>query len=197
MNFNNLKIPKYQHIQAHISRLTGVFQDSLQDLTEHMNSGPPKQILNLALDVMRPYLRSLGLRVSQLSFQDIEVVIPAKPLSQDSQEQLDEGAVISAALFAFRRLWRKNAPRGSFHVDVLNFEFERLQPLSAPLFVRGHLPVSQREAIYVELSEHQRSVHEAGLQVYDEENQVVAKILVKSVLRMEKVLSSRADSLSE
>ncbi len=200
MNLINLRLRKYQHFKAElqkkwgaeISRVTHHFQDSLEHITAQLEPGGPKKVINLALDVMRPYfkpyLQSLGLRISRLTYQNIEVILPAKFLLEDSQENVDEGAAVTAALFAFRTLWKKNSPRRIFQVEILNFEFEHLRPLQAPLFLRFNLTSSQRESIYVELSDQSRSIHESTVQIYDQEDQAVAKVLIKAELKMEKVL---------
>jgi hypothetical protein len=140
------------------------------------------------LDLARPYLQSLGLRISRLTFQDVEVVLPGKRMQQDAQQNFDEGAVVSAALFAYRKLWRKNAPKGPFSMKISSFEFERMLDLRGPLFLRVNLSPLQREAVYAELAQQKKSNHESVVQVFDPEDRVVAKLLVRSELQAQRVI---------
>jgi hypothetical protein len=196
MDFNKLSLRKYQHIQAElqkvlgkeVGRVSGLLEDFMSELAEQLEPGKSKRILNFALDVTRPYLQSLGLRTSRLTVEEVEVVLPGKILHQDSHQQLDAGAVVSASLFAYRRLWKKNAPKGAFTAKVLSFEFEQLKNLKAPLFIRVQLPALQRETVYSELSNKNFTHHEGVIQIFDQEDQVVAKMLVRSELRSVKVL---------
>jgi hypothetical protein len=196
MDFNKLSLRKYQHIQAELQKVLGkevgrvsvLLEEFVSDLAQAIEPGKSKRFLHFALDLTRPYLQSLGLRTSRLTTEEIEVVLPGKILYQDSQQRLDAGAVVSASLFAYRRLWKKNAPKGAFSIKVLSFEFEELKPLLGSLFIRVQLPPLQREAVYSDLAGRNFSTHEGIIQIFDQQDQVVAKMLVRSELRAVKIL---------
>ena len=196
MKFTTLRVRQYQHFQAELEKSfrqrlgqwSGSVETALENLAEQVDIKQPKQVLQFALDVVRPYLQSLGLRVAKLTAENIEVVLPEHPLHQDMKSFLDEGAVCSASLFAFRKLWKRNAPKGPFSWKVLKFEFEALRELQGPLHIKWNLPTLQREALYAELAETQRALQDTVVHVFNGQDQLVAQVHLHAELRAMKIL---------
>jgi hypothetical protein len=196
MKFNN-----YQHFQKSVSKklsknlkkITSSANDLAETLAEelvnHIQGKPPQHILNFALDFIRPYIQTLGLRVSKLTSENVEVVIPGKVLYQDVNQNLDEGALISASLFAFKKLWKKNSPKGHFKIEIKKIEFEKIRDPKAPVRIRLELSAMTRETIFADLVESKTATQDIMAHILDSELQVLAKVHIQAELSLLKAIN--------
>lgn len=196
MKFNN-----YQHFQKNVGKklsknlkkMTGsayeLAETLAEELVSHLQGKQPRHILNFALDFIRPYIQTLGLRVSKLTPEKVEIVIPSKALHQDANQNLDEGALVSAALFAFKTLWRKNAPKGHFKIEVKKFEYEKIRDPQAPVRIRIEMSALARETLFAELSENKSAVQELTANILDTDQQILAKVHIQAELGLLKAIN--------
>jgi len=173
-----------QNIHRNIDRFT----DIVEEVSEAIDAKSPKSVLNFALDALKPYLKALGLRISRLSEEKIEVILPEKYHTTGTDEQPDEGAICSAASFAFRQLWRRNAPKGKFSISIQKLNFEKIRNMKGDLSFRFELPKLSREAIFADLADKEQSDSEFVIHIYNGDEQIVGEIHIQAHLHLNKSL---------
>jgi hypothetical protein len=196
MKFNN-----YQHFQKNVGKKLSknikkfkssahVMAETLaQELVNHLQGRQPQHILNFALDFIRPYVQTLGLRVSKLTPEKVEIVVPAKLMTQDVNHNLDEGALVSASLFALKTLWKKNTPKGHFKIEIKKFEYEKIRDPKVPLRIRLEVSDLVREALFAELAENKTAMQEVTAHILDSDLQVLAKVHIQAELGLLKTIN--------
>lgn len=178
---------RWQNINKNILRLT----DLVEEVSEAIDAKSPKTVLNFALDVIKPYLQALGLRVSRISEENIEVILPAKFQSTSQDQQLDEGAICSAGIFAFKQLWKKNSPKGKFSISIQKIIFEKIRTHQfehGDLSLRFELPKLTRETIFADLSDRENNQSQFLILVYNQSEHIVAEIHLVADLHLNKSL---------
>jgi hypothetical protein len=187
-----MRLRNFQQIQSHLqkkiskninkkfNKITGL----VEEVTEQLDLRQPKTVLNFALDMIKPYLQTLGLRISKLSEEQIEVVLPEKFKYMDINQELDEGAVCSAAVFSFRQLWNRNSPKGHFEIHIQKIHFERFRDLHSDLLLRLELGKLNREAIFADLSDTKRASTDMIVHIYDREEQLVGQVNILADLKL-------------
>lgn len=179
-----------KNLHENFERLT----DIVEEVSEAIDSKSPKTVLNFALDVLKPYLRALGLRIARISEEQIEVILPEKFHNSGTFEvgsldlQPDEGAICSAATFAFRQLWKRNSPKGRFSISVQKLSFERVREMRGDLSFRFELSKFTRETIFANLADKEKSESEFVIHVYNEAEQIVAEVHIIADLFLNKTL---------
>jgi hypothetical protein len=169
-----------KNLNKKFNKITGL----MEEVTEQIDLRQPKTVLNFALDMIKPYLQTLGLRISKLSEEQIEVVLPEKFKYMDVNQELDEGAVCSAAVFAFRQLWLRNSPKGHFEIHIQKIQFERFRDLASDLFLRLELGTLNREAIFADLSDRKKAQTDMIVHIYDQKEQLVGQVNILAELNL-------------
>lgn len=147
------------------------------DLAGFVEGVAPKSsrtALSYALDFLRPFSAGMGFRITRLSDQHVELVVPARRRNQDEEGRIHEGALLTGALEAARLLWLRHAPLGEFKVHLLQVQFQVLQDYKGDIRVRLELPETQRETILAQIRSHRHAESEATLHFYDEKEKTVA-----------------------
>jgi hypothetical protein len=157
-------------------------------IAEQINSRHAKQVLNSALDLIRPHFLSLGLRVTRLSNSEIEILLPKKSRNLDERGDFLPGILISSATEAYRLLWMRNAPAGEFQLRILAVQYQALKNPKGSVRVRLQLSDLSREANLAELTKRKSSEHEGVLRLHDEDDQICAEIIVKGLLSIQEML---------
>lgn len=181
-----MRLSNFQQLQSEIRKKISLnLVDSFgASFVEALDQKQAKQVLGFALDLIRPYFQGLNLRVAALSAENIEINIPAKVLHQDEHLGVDEGVICSAALFAFRLLWKRNSPSEQMNLDLQKLEFERVRLAKGDLRLKIHFSKVTREAILAELVDKSESMIELTAMIFDQEDQLVAKTqLIASLKR--------------
>lgn len=169
-------------------RLGKAVEQVAEQIVEQINSPQARQILNSALDLVRPHFLSLGIRVTRLGVHEIEILIPRKVRNLDERSEFIPGILMSSSTEAYRLLWTRNAPPGEFQVVMDSVQFQSLKNPRGDVRVRFQLSELARESRLAELSKNKISEHEGVLRLYDDEDQVCAEVLVKSRLLLKEML---------
>lgn len=132
--------------------------------------------LNLVIDWLQPFNIGLGLRVSHLTDEKIEVVLPYRLKTQNINKHLHEGAVITAAIEAATTLWQRHSLGGEFKINIREAKLSVLQTLNSEVRARAELSALEREDTLNHLRV--QAVAKAPLQVrfYDENEQLKAEV---------------------
>lgn len=168
--------------------ITNLVEGLVSDVAGQVNSPRTRKALNTALDLVRPHFISMGARISTLSTTRIELTLPQKARNLDEQGQILPGVQISAAVEAFRLLWKRNSPEGEFQVVIKKVESRFIKFSSSNLKVRGELSDLAREARWAELSKHKRSSHQMTLHLFDDQDQICTEIEIEADLFLKEML---------
>lgn len=160
----------------------------MTDVAEQVNSPAAKRALNSALDLIKPHFISLGARISILSTSQVELKIPRKARNLDEHGQILPGVQVSAAVEAYRLLWKRNAPNGHFQIVIKSVQAKFLKFTKDDLKVRGELSDLAREARWAELAKHKQSQHQMTLHFFDEQGQICSEVEIESELYLKEML---------
>ena len=89
---------------------------------------------------------------------------------------------------AYRLLWKRNAPKGEFQINIKNVEARFLKFTKSDLHIRGELGDVAREARWAELSKNKRSLHQMTLHLFDDEDQICTEVEIESELLLKEML---------
>jgi len=164
-------------IGKNFNSIARVSQGLFLDFADKVGKQIPQ--LNLALDFLRPHIQALGLRIARLSRSQVEIVLPNKFRNRGSRGMVLEGAVVMAAVEALKWLWDQNKPDGNFRQEISKVTFEGLKPLMGELRLRDELAELPRETALLELANGNRSSMVMVVVVFDQDEQVVARVEVE------------------
>ena len=150
-----------------------------------------RDAFSVALDLAKPYWQGLGLRIVKLGPAGIEVIVPAKLNNADAHQEIEEGVLCSASLFALRSLWQRMAPREGTNLWVQKIEFERLHDFTqrtpstnGDLRIKTELLPTNRELLYAELLKSSKAQMQWSLLVTNENEKLVARVSVETIITM-------------
>lgn len=160
----------------------------LSELAQQMTSSQARTALNSALDFVRPHLVSLGVRISVLGTDQVEMLLPRKTRNIDRSGNILSGVQISAATEAFKLLWQRNAPEGIFDIQIKTVNSRFMKSARGDLKIRGELSELSREAAWAELRKNKRTQFQSTMLIFDQEKQIVAEIEIDSELFLRETL---------
>lgn len=170
------------------NKITDLVEGVVSDFAEQISSPQAKKVLNSALDLIRPHFLSIGARISILGTSQVELNLPRKARNLDEHGQILPGVQISAAIEAYRLLWKRNAPHGEFQIVIKNVQTRFLKFTKDDLKIRGELGDVAREARWAELSKNKQSQHEMTLHLFDSEDQICTEVEIQSELYLKEML---------
>jgi hypothetical protein len=177
-----------KNFSKNLNKVTDLMGDLATDVVEQVNSPKAKAALNSALDVLRPHFLSLGARISILSSSQVELTLPRKKRNLDEHNQILPEVQISAAVEAYRMLWRRNASEGEFQIVIKDIQAKLLKFSKSNLKIRGELSDITRESKWAELARYKRSTHEMTLHLFDEQDQICTEIDIQSEIYLKEML---------
>lgn len=175
----------FNKITAKVTEIAGELADQV---ATDLPSPRAKRLLNSALDFLRPHFLSLGMRVVRLSPHHVEIMVPAKPRNLDESGFIMEGILTSAAIEAFKQLWKRNAPEGFFENKVMGYQFEKFKELKGDIRLRCELSDLSREAILAELHKDKRSRTQVQIHFFNSEDQICAELNLQSELFLKEMI---------
>lgn len=158
------------------TQISSAATNMLSELADQVTSPQAKLALNSALDYIRPHLVSLGVRISILGTDQVEMNLPRKARNLDRQGRILPGVQISAAIEAFKLLWQRNAPEGLFDIQINSVTTRFHKATRSDLKIRGELSELSREATWAELRKNKKSQYQTTMLIFDQEKQIVAEI---------------------
>ena len=170
------------------NKVADFLESLVTDMADQISSPGTKKTLNSALDLFRPHFISLGVRIAILSPTHVELTLPMKARSLDEQGEILPGVQISAAIEAYKLLWKRNAPEGEFQIVIKSAKAQFFKSARTDLHLRGELSEISRESRRAELSKNKRATHEMTLNFYDDQDQIVTEVEVKSELLFKEML---------
>ncbi|HPI39531.1 MAG TPA: DUF4442 domain-containing protein [Pseudobdellovibrionaceae bacterium] len=147
-----------------------------QDLTSLIEEISPElsqKLLSGVFNVMRPFSKGMGLRISQLTNDHIEMVLPQSIHNEDENKNIHSGAVLTAAVECVKILWERHAPMEGFKIHVKKMDLENLAVSLGNLRVKYQLLESERETVLSQLRLERKSKVHGLVQIYNEQDQRV------------------------
>lgn len=151
--------------------VASLIEESLPQLSQKLLSG--------VLDLTRPFSKGMGLRITQLNNDHIEMILPEKLRNLDEQKNIHPAAVCTGAIEAVKILWERHAPIEGFKIHIQKMELIHLtkvfgtSAISGDLRIKYQLLENEREAVLSELRSQRTSKVYSLVQVYSEQDQRV------------------------
>lgn len=153
-----------------------------------------REALSYALNFLRPVILGMGFRISKLSDDRIEIIIPSRSQNKSEMGTTHEAVLIAAAIEGAKTLWLRHAPLGDFHIRVEEINIKNMRPSSSPIRMRLELPENLRQSVLGRLRVMNQSTVENHIQFFTENNQLVADSTLNLTLSTVALLTSPADS---
>lgn len=151
----------------------------LAALLEEVSPKASHAALSYALDIVRPFSAGMGLRISRLSDNQVEMVVPSRTRNLNDTKQMHEGALITAAIEAAKLLWMRHAPLGNFEISVAGTQAEFFKTQTADCRLRMELPETTREVVLAEVRDQREAQAEAEVKIYDDNDQAVGSVVLQ------------------
>jgi hypothetical protein len=178
-----------QDFNRNFKKIAGLMGELADDLTGSLDQAQMRRLLNSALDWVRPYHLSIGFRVRKLSRSQVEAVIPDRTHNLNSQNELEEGVVVSVAQqMAKLLIARWEVP---VEWEVVAMTFGKLHPLKSTLIARLQWEDLAREALRAELVAEATAEQEFFIHLYDLQDMRVADVQVTVKVRMPQSLTRK------
>lgn len=143
----------------------------LVSLVEEISPELGQKLLAGVLRWGRPFLRNLGLRVSQLTDDHIEIVIPVTEANVEEDETIHTAVVCAAVIEAAKILWERHSPLEGFKLKVSSMELKNFMRTCGELRVRYQILESERELVMTQLRTQGASGIHCVLSVYNDREQ--------------------------
>lgn len=165
----------------------------LAALLEEVSPAASNAALSYALDILRPFSSGMGLRVSKLADNHIEVIIPNRQRNMSEFKVLHEGALQTAALETVKILWTRHAPMGVFEISLAKMETEIFGNSAEEVRMRFELPEASREEALGLLRLNREAPSECEVSCFDVNDQVLAKFKINVNLKHTPSLESTSE----
>lgn len=177
-----------KNFKKNFNHIADFAEQLLTDVAEQLEEGKTKALLNSALDLVKPHFLSLGARVSVLSANQVELLLPKKSRNIDEFENFLPGILISSAIEAYKMLWTRTSPAGEFQIEIKEAHALFLKAAREDLTIRGEISDLTRESRWAELQKDKRSQHQMIVNLYDKSNQLVAEVDIKAEFLLKELI---------
>lgn len=170
------------------NKIASLAEKLLEEWAGSSKAQRSQQALSYALDMIKPHILSLGLRITRLGSSLVEILVPVKARNIDEHGKILDGVLISSGIEAYQMLWKRNAPKGLFSIEIKNCHWKLLQRAQGEVRVRLEVNEVQREAVLAQLQKNHQADHQASLHFYNKENQVCAEMQIEATLHLKEML---------
>lgn len=151
----------------------------LAAMLEEVSPRTSRAALSVALDLVRPFSAGMGFRISRMSNEQIEMVIPDRTRNQNENGMIHEAASMAAAIEAVKLLWLRHAPIGEVEMKIKSTSMEIFKDAKGELRVRLEIPEAARELILATVRQEKKATQDLHVQLLDTGDAAVAAIEVK------------------
>ncbi len=180
-----------QNLREQVGNLKDQFKSQLEErgirlsaadfaaMLEEISPKASHAALGYALDMTRPFTSGMGLRISQLSDEHIEMILPARTRNLNDEKEMHEGAILAASVEAVKILWMRHAPVGDFKIKIQKMSFESVKHVNQDSRIRVELSESVRENSLAALRVHRQTQLSMNVQIQDEQEQTIASVQIE------------------
>lgn len=164
---------------------------------EELSPSLGQKTLSFALDVAKPFIAGLGLRIARWGDTHVEVIIPYKTKNFSHDGQLHQGTLFAGVIECVQLLWSRHLPLGAEAFRIENVHIDFLRAAESDISIRYELPESERERILFEGRVNQQFRAETQVHLYDQKGQLIAEARVSLSLQQRPALASRSHDKTE
>ena len=168
---------------------------SVGALIESKNSWLNRKFLGAASNLVEPFLVGMGLSIAALTEDSVEVTMPGFIRNQGEAGVLHNSALSALGEFAARIFWEHHLDLGRSELLATSVSLRLMTRASGPMRAVFRLPVSEREAVLLELRSATFAEAESLVAIYDSAGKLVAEVEIE--WRFSKRLSLAAGTSSE
>lgn len=165
----------------------------ISSLLEEISPEKSRTALSYILNYIRPWTQGLGLRVVRLSDSQVEIVIPPHSRNKNNQNEIHIGTFVPAALEAAQIFWARHLP-GPFDLSVETVFLKNVLPITSEVRLRTEFDHVLRESFLAMLRSTSIQKLEMSFQLYNEQDQLGAEILIQFVLKATPILNSTSQN---
>lgn len=173
-----------QQIQSRKKQLD---QLEISDFIEEISPPISREALSMALRFLRPFAKSLRFRVSHLTAERIEILIPFQKKATGAEKSYHEGVYGTVAVEGLRLLWSRSVNLDTVRIHVQEMNLKIFEETHQNLRLRFELSEKNREAFLMQLRHQNFCQTEADFYFYDEQEKKVAQMQIHYQLSEEPV----------
>ncbi len=134
-----------------------------------------RDALSYVLSFIRPVVLGMGFRISRLSDEKIEVIIPERSKNKNEEGSTHEAVLLAAAIEGAKTLWLRHAPLGDFHIRIDEINIKNIKASTSEIRMRMEVPETIRQSILAQLRVMNRAQIENHIQFFEEGDQLIAE----------------------
>lgn len=170
------------------------------DFASFVENWAPKtsrDALSYVLNFIRPVVLGMGFRISRLSDEKIEIVIPPRSKNKNEEGSVHESILIAAAVEGAKTLWLRHAPLGDFHIRVDEINLKNLKLSTAEIRLRLEAPEILRQSVLGQLRVMNRARIENHIQFFEQGDQLVAEVTLHLTVSTTSLLQASISDQNE
>lgn len=152
--------------------------EDLMAVVEEFSPKASHAAISYAMDIMRPFVAGMGLRVSRLSDAQIEVVLPSRARNKNDEGVIHEGALVAATVESAKILWLRHAPVGDLKIIVDKIEIQVFRQCDGDVRIRMELAETLKENVLALLRNDRAAIAEVCLNIFDDNEQAIAEVII-------------------
>lgn len=157
---------------------------------EHWAPRTSRDALSYVLNFMRPVVLGMGFRISRLTDEKVEVIIPFRSKNKNEEGALHESVLLAAGIEGAKTLWLRHAPLGEFHFQIEEFSFKNIKNSAREVRMRLEAPETLRQSVLGQLRVVNRASIENHIQFFEDGDQLVAELQLRLQVSTTSLLGS-------
>lgn len=138
-----------------------------------------KRVLAYASELLEPSFWGSGLRIKDLSRERVWLELPLRRKQSLSSGEMQAGAILSVAEWAFRILWAQQSHLSHVEVRLHSATIEMDESLRYDLWLRGELSSAFMEKIQLGLLKKSSLKEEWNLSILNQSERQVGRVNIK------------------
>ncbi len=164
---------------------------------EHWAPKTSRDALSYVLNFLRPVVMGMGFRISRLSDEKIEVIIPARSKNKSEEGSVHESVLLAAGIEGAKTLWLRHAPLGDFHIRIEEFSFKNIKNSTQEVRMRMEAPETLRQSVLGQLRVMNQASIENHIQFFEEGDQLIAELQLRLQVSTTSLLGSSSSGRNE
>lgn len=150
-----------------------------------------RRFLDVASNVVEPFLAGMGLRVERLEEERIEVSMPGWWRNQGDRGSIHSAALVALAEFTARLFWEHHLDLSRSDMQLERTETRFLAQAKGVTKAILRLPVAEREAAFYKLRSEGETEVTVSVAIYDDQGRLVVESELAWRLRKRLALGAR------
>lgn len=179
---------KLQELKSLAQALGASLQTQFQDLInnpqkvaallEEKSPRLSRELLSVASNITDPFLAGMGLQISKLEEDLVEVTMPQRWKNQADGGEFHTGALCTLAEFTSKVYWDRHSSALGARRKIRRLECQILNPSRGALSARYSLSSAEREAFLFKLRTEKEPTIDSLVKIYDSQEKLVAEVSI-------------------